>query len=57
MMARMILSWVASAAANSPTKAPSFITQMRSQTPSSSGISEEIITTPLPASASSLMIQ
>src|SRR5690242_2047296 len=57
MMARMILSWVASAAANSPTMAPSFMTQMRSQTPSSSGISDEIITSPLPASASSLMIQ
>src|SRR5262249_35347392 len=53
MMARMIFSCVASEPANSPTKAPSFITQIRSQMPSSSGISDEITTTPLPASASS----
>src|SRR5690349_7452731 len=50
MMARMIFSCVASRPLNSPTKAPSFMTQMRSQMPSSSDISEEITTTPRPAS-------
>lgn len=56
MMARMMFSCVASSPATSPTKAPSCMTTMRSQMPISSGISEEMTTTPLPLSASELMI-
>ncbi len=56
MMARMMFSCVAPSPATSPTKAPSCITTMRSHIPMSSGISEEMTTTPLPLSASELMI-
>src|SRR5690606_29530528 len=57
MMARMMFSCVASSPATSPTKSPSCITMILSQMPISSGISDDITMTALPASASSLMIE
>ena len=51
-MACMIFSCEASAWVNSATNSPSFMTQMRSASPSSSGISEEMSTIARPSSAS-----
>src|SRR3984957_14782101 len=55
--ARMILSSVASARANSPVSRPSWMTRMRSATPSTSGSSDEIISTAIPSAASWSMIR
>ena len=44
-MDRMIFSWVASAAVNSPTNRPSFMTQMRSHMPSSSCLARSVMRT------------
>ena len=51
----MICSWLVSAAFTSPARRPSERTRIRSQTPSSSGISEETIIIPFPCSASSII--
>ena len=52
----MMRSWLASDVAISPTSRPSFITQIRSVMPRSSGISDEITMIAFPAAARSRMM-